>query len=219
MALLQNGMMLFFGALVKIADGGILIPGIENTGKTNTAWALAKRGALFVTDEYSILNSEGLCYGIPCSSFMTPATVKALGLKLTRKRKLVLALNSLKGKVLTVHLRSGRTAIYPDQFFKVCSKVKVNKVVIIQNGIDSVRSLGNDEALSKIKAIQTLALPWRTNPYILAHRYFDPQFNADSFFSKEEILIDSLISRIPDLYLVSSTSGDHYKAIEKLTTE
>ena len=219
MTLVRKRMLMLYGGAINIGDRGILFPAVENIGKTTTAWMLAKRGARYVTDEYVILDTEGRCYGIPCSSFLTPTTIKTVGLKLARGEKIALALNYLKGRILTIHLSSGGTAIDPDRFFKVCSAMKVNKLAIIQNGTDFVRRMGKDEALSKVKVIQSIEFPWKTNPYVLAHWYFNPELDMKSLSSQEDSLLDSAISRIPDLYLVSSSSREHYKAIEKLAVE
>jgi len=216
MNLVRNNMLMMHGGVVRIGDEGILMPSVENTGKTKTVWMLAKRGAQYVTDEYSIIDSEGHCYGIPSSSSLTPATATAVGLNVTRREKTALILAGLKGKALTVHFTSGGMRMDPNRFFKICSETHLNRIAIIQNGPDLTRRIRTEEALSRIKATQLFEFGWKTHPYLLAYAYFNPEFEVDSYSSQEDDVLKSVVSRIQDIYLVSSSNREHYRSIENL---
>ncbi len=214
--LIRKRMFILHGGAVKIGDHGVIIPAVENTGKTTTTWMLAKRGAEFLTDEHVIIDGEERSYGIPTSSAITPATARAVGLKLSPRDRIALAFNHFKGKVLTVHLSPGGMEVYPDKLFKICNSIKVNSIAVIQNGTDSVREMTIDETLTKIRTIQAIEFPWRVNPFILAQSFFNPNFDANTLAVQEDQLLTSFVSKVPHLYLVSSSSREHYKAIEKL---
>src|SRR5207245_7599906 len=133
MNLIRNNMLMLHGGVVRIGNEGILMPSVENTGKTKTVWMLAKRGAQYVTDEYSILDSDGHCYGIPSSSSLSAATANAVGINVTRRERASLSLAGLRGKILTVHFSSGGARIDPSRFFKICSETDLNQIAIIQH--------------------------------------------------------------------------------------
>ena len=216
MNLVRNNMAIIHGGVVRIGQQGFLIPSVENTGKTTTVWLLAKHGAQFITDEYSILDRDGQCYGIPGNSSLTRSTANAVGLKLERKTKIRLMLADIKGKILTVHFSSGATSLSPGRFFKMCDKTMVTGFTIIQNGVDFTKKIDVDEALVRIKAIQSLEFGWRSHPYLLAYSYFNPQFDISSLFSREDDLLRAIIASIGNLYLVSSSHREHHRAIQNL---
>ncbi len=214
--LIRKNMLMLHGAAIKIGDAGILIPAIENTGKTTTAWMLARRGAQFGTDEHVIVDRDGGCYCIPGSSSITRTTARAVNIPLSTREKISLLLNHLKGKLLTVHLTSGGIGVYPQRMFSLCSEMKLAKIAIIQNGPDFVREIPPDEAFAKIRTIQSIEFAWRTDPFIQARSFFDTNFNANALSSIEDNLLRSVIAKAQGLYLVSSSNGQHYREIEKL---
>lgn len=214
--LVRHKMIMLHGGVVRIGDKGFLMPSVENTGKTTTVWMLAKRGAHFVTDEHSIHDMDGWCYGIPSSSSVTPATARAVGLELGKRERMALALAGLKGGVLTVHFTSGGIGVYPERFFKVSKKTRISRIVIIQNGPDFTEKISRSEALAKIKAIQSYEFSWRNDPYLLARSYFNSDFDISLLSSQEEDLLKGILSRPGDISLVSSSNREHYKAIEKI---
>jgi hypothetical protein len=215
-SLLRNGLYMVHAAAVKIGDRGVLIPAFGNTGKTTTAWMLANRGAEFLTDEFAIIDSDGNCYGFPCSSLLSPSSVKALGIRIGRGQSLSLTLNQFKSRVLSSRFAPGGIKLNPDSIFKISSKAPISLVAILQNGIDQVDRIGKSQVIEKIKAIQDYEFGWKTNPYVLAQRFFNPGFDIDSLLSEEEAFLKCLVEKVEDLHLVSSDSGKHYLTIEKL---
>ena len=214
--LIGKGMYMIHAAAVRIGEKGVLVPSFGNTGKTTTSWMLARRGADFLTDEFAILDSDGVCFGFPCSSLISSGLVSATGLPLSTAERFSLFANALKSKILTNRLSPGGIKVYPDKFLRVCSKTPIDVIVFIQNGIDFVERIGFDEALSRISAIQGYELNWRANPYVLTQSFFDPSFSLSSLSSGEEELLRSVMSRTREIYIVSSSKGEHYKFIEKL---
>ncbi len=214
--LIQNQMVMVHAGVVAIDDEGILMPSVENTGKTTTVWMLAKRGANFITDEYSILDFDGQCYGIASSSSISPATARMVGLKISLREKILLALAGLRGKILTVHFTPGGISIYPERFFSICRKTRIKTVAIIENGPDQTLEINRDEAHARVKAIQTFEFGWRNQPYLLAYSFFNPTFDISSISSKEDKLISNILGSLRKRYLVSSDDRSHYKFIESL---
>ena len=217
-SLLRNGLYMVHAAAVKIGDRGVLIPAFGNTGKTTTAWMLASRGAEFLTDEFAILDSDGNCFGFPCSSLLSPSSLKALGIRLRRRQNLSLALSQFKSRVFSSRFVPGGIKLHPDSFFRISPKVPVSFVAILQNGTDQLDRIDKSQVIARIRAIQDYEFGWRANPYILAQRFFNPGFDMDWLLSEEETFLQRLVARLEDLYLVSSSSGSHFLQIEKLVT-
>lgn len=215
-SLIRNGMYMVHGAAVRIEQEGILIPSFGNTGKTTTAWMLAKRGADFLTDEFAIIDADRRCYGFPCSSLVSSDLVKAIGLKLTVWQSASLRFNQVKSKLLSTRFAPGGIKAYPDQFFKTHDKADIDKIVFIQNGVDSVRRIAVDEALTRLRAIQAYELNWRSNPYLIAESFFDSKFDLEDLSSKEDEILRTLVSKVKKYYVVSSSRAAHFKAIEEI---
>ncbi len=213
--LIKRGMYMFHAAAVKLGEDGIIIPSFSNTGKTWTAWMLAKRGAQYLSDESPILNSDGSCLGFPCSSHLSPRLINELGRRLTKRQTLSLIFNGIKAKLLSHKFAQSGIRVFPSDIFEVCERGQITKVVFIQHGVDSVREIGEKEALSRIKAIQDYEFSWKSNPFVLVSGFFN-QLDINSVSSKEDAFLRTLLSRIGDSYVVSSASGEHYKVIEKL---
>ncbi len=214
--LLRNGMYMVHAAAVKIGERCVLIPAFGNTGKTTTAWMLARRGAEFLTDEFAILDSDGNCFGFPCSSLLSSSTVKALGIRLGRGQSLSLALSQLKSRLLSSRFAPGGIKLYPDSTFKTSSKAQVSLVAILRNGMNQLERLDKSQGIARVRAIQEYEFGWRANPYILAQRFFNSNFDVDWLLSKEEAFLQRLVANVGDWYSVSSASGKHYLLIEKL---
>ncbi len=216
MNLIRNNLILVHGGVVRIGGLGFLIPGAENTGKTSTVWALAKNGAQFVTDEYSIFDADGQSFGIPGTSSLTKPTVRALGLNFRRSERVLSTLADIRGKVLTIHLSSGGTPVSPEKFFKTCNKTRVSVSTIIQNGVDSTRKIGFHEALVRIRTIQSFEFGWRNHPFLLTYSFFNPTFDLTSLFSREDEILAAVLSKMSQFYLVSSSKRNHGFAIENI---
>src|SRR5881396_111779 len=153
-SLIRSGKYMAHGAAVKLGDEGILIPSFANTGKTTAAWMLCRRGAKYLTDELAVLDSDGNCLSLPCSSLVTSGLAKSLELNLTQKQKLSLRIGRLKSKLLSARFASGGVRLYPQNFFDVCDDVRITKVAFLQNGIDDFRRLSVDEAIGRFMAIR-----------------------------------------------------------------
>jgi len=216
LSLIEHGMYMVHGAAINLGEEGILVPSFGNTGKTTTAWMLATRGAGFVTDEFAILDSEGRCFGFPCSSLVSSGLVKTAGLRLTKKQKLTLRVRDTRSKILSTRFAPGGVKLYPDDLFKTSDRVAITRLAFIQNGLDDLRQIDDEQAYILLRAIQDYELNWRSNPYIIARSFFRPIFNPTNVSAKEEKILKLLISRVRGSYLVSSSKGLHYQAIEKI---
>lgn len=212
-SLIRSDKYMIHGAALRIGDEGVLIPSFGNTGKTTTSWMLAKKGAEFLTDEFAILSSDCECLGFPCSSLLSSGLVTEFGLRLSKKENISLRSNELKSKILTTRLAPGGIKAQPDKHLKVCEKAKINRIIFIQNGIDSVQTLNERQAITMIKAIQSYELNWRSNPYIIAQSFFQPGFDTDSLASNEDVMIGKLVRTVEERLLVSSSFGLHFKQI------
>ena len=210
-------MYMFHAAAVKLGDGdGILIPAFGNTGKTTTSWMLAKQhqlGAKFLTDEFAIVDSSGYCYGLPCSSVISSVTVKKFDIKLSRSQRVSMSISDLKSKLLSTRFSPGGVKIYPDRIFETSPGARINKLAIIQNGVDAVKTLNRKEALKRIKAIQDYEFGWKSNPYLLAESFFNNDLDISSVSAIENDFLNTFLASIDDIYLVSSSKAEHYKAI------
>jgi uncharacterized protein YbaR (Trm112 family) len=216
LSLIEAGMYMVHGAAIGLGDEGILVPSFGNTGKTTTAWMLAKRGAGFVTDEFAILDSRGRCFGFPCSSLVSSGLVKAAALRLTKKQTLSLNLRNLKSKLFSTRFAPGGVKLDPDDMLQTRDRVAITRIAFIQNGIDDTRQVESDEALTLLTAVQDYELNWRSNPYIIARSFFSPKFNPRDISAKEETIKKTLISRVRGSYLVSSSRGLHYQTVERI---
>jgi len=213
-ALIKSGMYMVHGATVKLGDEGILIPSFANTGKTTAAWMLAQRGAKYLTDELAVIDSHGSCLSFPCSSLVTPGLAKSLGLHLTGRQKLSMQIGKLKSKLFSLRFVTGGLRLYPEDFFEICDSVKITKVAFIQNGVDDFRKVSLDEAITRFMAVRNFELGWDSNPYLIAESFFNPSFDIEAFRTTERTFVSSFLSRLEEIYLVSSSSGSHYKVLE-----
>ena len=212
--LIRSGMYLVHGAALKLGDDGILIPSFANTGKTTAAWMLAKRGAKYLTDELAVLDSRGNCYSLPCSSLLTSKLVQSLGLTLTKKQEFSMRSNNLKSRLFSVRFVAGGLRLYPEDFFEVSDSAKIRNAMFIQNGPDEVREMTLDEAITRLMAIRSFELRWDTNPYLVAESFFNPKFDLQEFRKTERAFISSFLSRLENIYLISSSNHSHYKVLE-----
>ena len=212
--LIKSGMYMAHSAAIKLGDEGILIPSFANTGKTTTAWMLCMRGAQFLTDELAVLDSRGNCLSLPCSSLLTSRLAKSLGLNLTRNQKLSMQIGRLKSKLFSVRFAAGGLRLYPEDFFEVCDDVKITKVAFIQNGVDDFRKMTFDEAVGRLMAIRNFELGWNSNPYLIAESFFNPSFDLEELLKTERKFVTSFLSKLEEIYLISSSNGSHYKSLE-----
>ncbi len=212
--LMARKMYMIHAAAVKIDRDGILFPAWGNTGKTTTSWMLAKNGANFLTDEFAILDAEGNCYGLPCSSLLSRGSVTRFGLQLSSMQKTRLLFSDLKSKIVSSRFAPGGLKVYPDELFATCDAAKITKLAIIQNGLDGMTRLNRYQARLRIKAIQDYEFNWSGNPYVLALSFFTG-LDLDALYSLEHKFIEDFLQKIDSesLFLVSSTSGEHYKTI------
>jgi hypothetical protein len=216
MSLIQSGMYMIHGGAVKVGGQGILIPSFGNTGKTTTTWMLARRGAKFLTDEFAILGRDGLCYGFPCSSLVSSALAKEADLGLSRRERAGLFFNDLSSKLLSTRFHAGGIKLCPDDHFETSDKVKIDKIVFIENGQDAIWEIDRNRATSMMGAIQSYELNWRANPYIIAHSYFGLKPDLDEISHLEKEVVRTQMSKISKFYVVSSRPGRHHEAIWKL---
>lgn len=210
--LVKNKMYMFHAAAVRVGKEGILIPAFGNTGKTSTSWMLAKQGGEFLTDEFAIIDSEGNCFGLPCSSLVSRGTANKFGVKLTERQKIHLFWSDTKSRILSSRFAPGGIKIYPDSLFRFCDKAKITKLAIIENGPDSYNRIGRNEALLKIKAIQDYEFGWKSNPFLLARSFFSG-FDINSLATMEDKFLESFLANLNEIHVVSSTSGSHYRAL------
>jgi hypothetical protein len=64
---LEHGAITVHGAAVEVEGGGLLVCGWSESGKTETALALAEKGARFISDKWTILDRGGLLHAFPVS--------------------------------------------------------------------------------------------------------------------------------------------------------
>src|SRR6266516_456737 len=211
--LVRSGLYMVHGAAIKLGDDGILVPSFANTGKTTAAWMLAKRGAKYLTDELAILDSSGNCFSLPCSSLLTSRLIESLGLNLTKKQRLSMRGNNLKSRLLSTRFAPGGIRLNPKDYFLLSDMVRITKAMFLQNGPDEFRKLSLDEATKRLMAIRSFELGWDSNPYLVAESFFNPRFDLDEVRKMERAFISSFLSRIDDIYLISSSNHSHYKVV------
>ena len=64
---LEHGAITVHGATVEVERGGLLVCGWSESGKTETALALAEQGGRFISDKWTILDSSGRLHAFPVS--------------------------------------------------------------------------------------------------------------------------------------------------------
>jgi hypothetical protein len=64
---LKHGAITVHGAAVQVGEGGVLVCGWSETGKTETALALAEEGARFISDKWTIVDSTAGLHAFPVS--------------------------------------------------------------------------------------------------------------------------------------------------------
>jgi len=65
LATIQRGAVTVQGTAVQVGEGGLLICGWSETGKTETALALAEAGARFISDKWTIIDSGASIHAFP----------------------------------------------------------------------------------------------------------------------------------------------------------
>ncbi|MFZ1995888.1 MAG: hypothetical protein WAU75_17380 [Solirubrobacteraceae bacterium] len=64
---LEHGAITVHGATVEVEGGGLLVCGWSESGKTETALALAEQGARFISDKWTIVDSDRRLHAFPVS--------------------------------------------------------------------------------------------------------------------------------------------------------
>jgi hypothetical protein len=64
---LQHGAITVHGATVEGEGGGLLVCGWSESGKTETALAVAEQGARFISDKWTIVDADGRLHAFPVS--------------------------------------------------------------------------------------------------------------------------------------------------------
>lgn len=67
LATIKRGATTVHGAAVQVGEGGVLVCGWSETGKTETALALAEGGARFISDKWTIVDSSANLHAFPVS--------------------------------------------------------------------------------------------------------------------------------------------------------
>jgi len=67
LATIERGAITVHGATVQLGEGGVLVCGWSETGKTETALALAESGARFISDKWTIIDSSATLHAFPVS--------------------------------------------------------------------------------------------------------------------------------------------------------
>jgi hypothetical protein len=67
LATIKHGAITVHGAAVEVGEGGLLVCGWSESGKTETALALAEGGARFISDKWTIIDDEARIHAFPVS--------------------------------------------------------------------------------------------------------------------------------------------------------
>lgn len=65
LATIKRGAVTVQGTAVQVGEGGLLVCGWSETGKTETALALAESGARFISDKWTIIDSRASIHAFP----------------------------------------------------------------------------------------------------------------------------------------------------------
>ncbi len=60
---------------------------------------------------------------------------------------------------------------------------------------------------------------WGANPYVIAQSFFRPRLHPRELSAREVEILGSIVSRIKGAYLVSSSNGSHFEAIERIAKD
>ena len=67
LATINRGAVVVHGAAVQLRGGGLVVCGWSETGKTETALALAELGARFISDKWTVIDSDARIHAFPVS--------------------------------------------------------------------------------------------------------------------------------------------------------
>lgn len=67
LATIKRGAVVVHGAAVQLRGGGLVVCGWSETGKTETALALAESGARFISDKWTVIDSNARIHAFPVS--------------------------------------------------------------------------------------------------------------------------------------------------------
>jgi hypothetical protein len=78
-----------------------------------------------------------------------------------------------------------------------------------------VQRINAAEALVRIRAIGDYETKWKTNPFVVAHSFFN-RFDLASLVEKEDAFLRAFLSKVEDIAVVSSASAEHHRWIGTL---
>jgi hypothetical protein len=67
LATIRHGAVTVHGAAVQLREGGVVVCGWSEAGKTETALALAESGARFISDKWTVIDSNARIHAFPVS--------------------------------------------------------------------------------------------------------------------------------------------------------
>ena len=87
---------------------------------------------------------------------------------------------------------------------------------MIQDGEGKVEELDPYVAAKKILSLARSEFFWRTHPIIQSYSYCNPSFDIASIETREDDIINSLVSNIDKIYLLSGKPDQFPVLIDKI---
>jgi len=207
MKLLQEGKGLIHSACLSWNDRGILLPAHSDTGKTYTSISLINSGFKYLSDDYTIIDNNGVAYCWPTIRFIAPPNTLKNPLELVRR--LMPIINWFLPRSLPSTTETNIT---------IKRKTKVTDIYILERGTECVQKIGKEEAFRKLFIInmnEMMSLASnQLSSIILSYSYFYPQLDIGKLITKYKNILWSLLDDA-EFFLVRCKSGDFSKLILK----
>lgn len=218
--LLQKDHMFLHAACVSNNGSAILLPALNNTGKTATALNLLKDHH-FISDDRVILNANGIAYSYPFPITLKPHTPKLTGIKIGKLDTILLHLGHLLYKIPIVDINFAPPFMGIKDIHEVVKDVKIDKsakvetICLLERGTGGVEEVDKDLMVKKLLSLNRHEFPYQTHQSLLAYMYFNPSFDIDELAAKEKEILSNIVEKA-SCFVLKCNDGGYYKLVENV---
>jgi len=220
--LLSKHLTFIHSASIVKNENCIIIPAFSNTGKTSTCLDfVTKRNGLIMSDDTVIVNDSGYCFAYPSPLSISLATYRSFSnfLSSSSINGSKLYLMDLFSKIIPPPLTNNQISLPLENLidnYSIPKKSRINAICMIQDGEGKVEELDPYVAAKKILSLARSEFFWRTHPIIQSYSYCNPSFDIASIETREDDIINSLVSNIDKIYLLSGKPDQFPVLIDKI---
>jgi len=203
---IQEGFLSIHSSCVTKNNQALLFPAYPNVGKTLSALQLLKEGFMYLSDDTTLVDRDGMAYLTSFPSaigykdflrFIKPNEIGKLKYYRTMLKAKMYESNKILGRILNPPL------ISLGEIFPTKGKVKVNKVITIEIGREKAKEIDRWEMEDKIMNINSYSLSRINNPLILTYSYFSDNFSVDNIERQERSNLRSFLDNCDEYYSLS----------------